>query len=183
MSYDLRLIKPKPGEDPLVTAESESEEIGTTPPDPTKEAAKRRVADGLIDKNPKLRVFQFDYGKVAEFKKITVDEAKLRFRHLELNGPEEGCNGIQITLFDDEASVTVPYWYTLERATETFREIWDYLEIMTRETGYDPQVGRILDLASDFEEVVSAYSGTVGQVQKKFGVTERKPQKPWWQFW
>ena len=65
---------------------------------------KRRVADALIAHNPKLEVFQFGYEEIAEFEKITVKQARRKYRHLELNGPEEGTNGIQITLFDDEAS-------------------------------------------------------------------------------
>jgi hypothetical protein len=41
------------------------------------------------------------------------DEARVRYRHVELNGPENG-NGIQITLYDDNASITIPYWHQPE---------------------------------------------------------------------
>src|SRR5438445_2635711 len=133
MSYDFRLFKQRAGEDALVTARADSDGFPTTPPDPQKEALKRRVADALIARNAQLRVFQFDYDAVAKSQKISVEEARLKFRHLELNGPEEGCNGIQITLFDDEASVTVPFWREGDKAADTFREIWSYLEIISRE--------------------------------------------------
>jgi hypothetical protein len=41
---------------------------------------------------------------------ITEDEARVRFRHIELNGADDG-NGIQITLSDDTADITVPYGF------------------------------------------------------------------------
>src|SRR5438876_211965 len=108
MSYDFRLFMPTPDEDPLVTARRDSEEFSATPRDPKKEALKRRVADALIASNPRLTIFDFGYGEIAKIENISVEEARIRYRHLELNGPDDG-SGIQITLFDDEASVTVPY--------------------------------------------------------------------------
>src|SRR5881394_2911913 len=111
MSYDFRLFKRRAGENELVTAKADSEGLPTTPADPQKEALKRRVADALIAGNPQLAVFQFDYAAVAKSQNISEDQARIKFRHLELNGPAENCNGIQITLFDEEASVTVPFWH------------------------------------------------------------------------
>jgi len=186
MSYDFRAFRPKPGEDPLVTAESDAESEELAPIDPAKEASKRRVADALIAKNPTLEIFELDYEEIAKFEKISVEEARLRHRHLELNGPGEGGNGIQIALFDDEASISVPYWHSGDKANKTFQEIWEYLEIITRETGYlvyDPQFGRILNLSQDFAEVLSRYVGVVGHVQGKVPVSAEKAGKPWWKFW
>jgi hypothetical protein len=39
------------------------------------------------------------------------------------NGPTEETNGIEITLFDDEASVTVPFWHQGAAARRVFEEI------------------------------------------------------------
>ena len=153
MSYDFQLFRPRAGEDPYVTAQRDSEEFDDSPPDPPKEALKRRVADALIAHNPKLEIFKFGYEEIAKFEKITVEQARLKYRHLELNGPEEGSDGIQITLFDDEASVTVPFWHEGDKAADTFREIWSYLEIISREAGYriyDPQLDRILEPSTGF---------------------------------
>lgn len=164
MSYDFRLFKRRAGEDPHVTAQRDSEEFAATPLDPQKEALKRRVADALITHNPKLEVFQFGYEEIAKHEKISVEEARLKYRHLELNGPEEDSTGIQITLFDDEASVTVPFWHKGDQATDTFRKIWSYLEIISRETGYliyDPQIDRVFEPATSFEDALACYSGVV----------------------
>lgn len=164
MSYDFHLFRPRAGEDPYVTAQRDSEEFADSPPDPQKEALKRRVADVLIAHNPKLEVFQFGYEEIAKFEKITVEQARLKYRHLELNGPEDDCNGIQITLFDDEASVTVPFWHERDKAADTFRELWSYLEIISREAGYlvyDPQIDRVLEPSAGFDDSLSCYCGTM----------------------
>jgi len=184
MSYDFRLFKRRDDEDPLVTARADSDELPTTPPVPQKEALKRRVADALIAHNPKLQIFQFDYDAVSKALKISVEEARIKFRHLEINGPESG-NGIQITLFDDEASVTVPFWHEGDKAADTFREIWSYLEIISREADYliyDPQVDRVIDPSAGFDEALACYAGAMRQIHKILaaGGTERRP---WWKFW
>ena len=162
MSYDFRLFKRRAGEDPHVTAKRNAEESTTTPADPQKEALKRRVADALIAHNPKLEVFQFNYDAIAKHEKISVEQARLRYRHLELNGPEEDSDGIQITLFDDDASVTVPFWHEGDKAAATLRKIWSYLEIISRETGYliyDPQIDRVFESAAGFEAALASYTG------------------------
>ncbi len=121
----------------------------------------------------------------TKLQKISVEEARLKFRHLELNGPEEGCNGIQITLFDDEASVTVPFWHEGNKAAETFREIWSYLEIICREAGYliyDPQVDRVFDASAGFDDALACYTGTMQQIRKTLPGDSAK-RRPWWKFW
>lgn len=185
MSYDFRLFRRRIGEDPLITAQRDPEEFAATPLDPEKEALKRQIADALIANNPKLQVFQKDYEEIAEFEKISLEEARLKYRHLELNGPEEECNGIQITLFDDEASVTVPFWHEGEKAEETFREIWSYLEIVCRESGYliyDPQINRILDPSTGFEDSLACYTGAADRITPAI-VDWFQREKPWWKFW
>ena len=183
MSYDFRLFKRRTGEDPHVTAQRDSGEISAAPPDPQKEALKRRVADALIAHNPKLEVFQFRSEEIAEFEKTSIEEARLKYRHLELNEPEDGGNGVQITLFDDEASVTVPFWH--DNAAAVFREIWSYLSIISRETGYviyDPQIDRIIDPSGDFDEALACYAQAMRQIHQidQAGATTKRP---WWKFW
>ena len=74
--------------------------------------------------------------RYRSFENITVEDAKKKYRHIELNGPTEETNGIQITLFDDEASVTVPFWHQGAAARRVFEEIWSYVEIIEREGGF-----------------------------------------------
>jgi hypothetical protein len=185
MSYDFRLFKRKANEDALVTARADSDGLPSTEPDPQKEALKRRVATALIAHNPQLKVFEFDYAAVAKSQKISEEQARIRFRHLELNGPEENCNGVQITLFDDEASVTVPFWHEGEKAADTFGEIWRYLDIISREAGYliyDSQIDRVIEPSAGFDDALACYSGAMRQIHKA-SPASGTARRPWWKFW
>jgi hypothetical protein len=157
MSYDFRLFLPQSGVDALVTAQVEPRESG--PPVPAKEARKRAIVEALMKADPALEVFQFGFDEIAKSQNIRVDEAKVRFRHLELNGPEDGP-GIQITLFDDDASLTVPYWHTDKKAKAVFAQIWEYLKVIQRVAGYqiyDPQMECIMDSESTLERAAKCY--------------------------
>jgi hypothetical protein len=168
MSYDLRLFLARPDvEDPLQTARAEeSEEINPGPPIAAKEARKQEIATALAKTDPALKVFQFGFDEIAKFQRITVEEAKVRFRQMELNGPEDGP-GIQITLLDDGASLTVPYWHKGKKAKAVFAKIWEYLLVIQKISGYqvyDPQFDRIIDLMSDLNEVTKRYTDIVARV-------------------
>src|SRR5579863_3739463 len=132
--------------------------------------------------NPQLKVFQFGYEEIARFEKISIDEARLKYRHLELNGPEGG-SGIQIMLFDDEASLTVPFWH--EEPLGIFRETARCLEIISREAGYlvfDPQIERVVDPSAGLDDSIASYSAVMDRIQEKFPTGKTKP-RPWWKFW
>jgi hypothetical protein len=57
---------------------------------PAKAARKQAIADALMKVDPALEVFQFGFEEIAKFLKIAIEEARLRFRHIQLNGPEGG---------------------------------------------------------------------------------------------
>lgn len=188
MSYDLYLLRPTAGKDPIEEAEAlfneDVDEIDPGIPDPQKDATKTQLAKQLQLINPSLEVFQFDYGEIAKSLKISEQEARSQYRHIEIN-EADGGKGIQITLYDDTASLTIPYWHTGEKAGEVWREAWQYLECLEREGGfstYDPQLDRMLKLVSDLEEVRKRYADGTGVI-KQAVVEMTKPPKPWWKFW
>ena len=183
MSYDFRLCLPQAGRSREEIATADEEDLGISDPVPAKEERKQRVSAALIARNPALEPFAFGFNEISKFQNISVDDAKKMYRHIELNGPTEGSNGIQITLFDDEASVTVPFWHHGAAARRVFEEIWSYLEIIEREGGfftYDPQVERVLDLQKDFEASLSCYDDASREIADYFAVPQKKP---WWHFW
>jgi hypothetical protein len=188
MSYDLHLFKPFPGEtieDALKRSFPESEELNPGAPVPEKETLKKRLAAALIKKNPNLEPFKFGFKDVAEMLGTSEEEAELRWRHIELNGPEDG-NGIQITLYDDTASITIPYWQEGEKAESTFREVWDYIEVFRSEAGYvayDPQLERVVSRISDMPDVLRSYGRGRRVVEKLSNELHAKAQKPWWKLW
>ena len=174
MSYDLYLFKPESGVDPLATAialldqEEQAGEINPGQPHPDFEHRKQQLATMLMQHNPALSIFRFGFGHIAAIEGSSEAEARIRYRHLELNGLDNG-NGIQITLFDTTASITIPYWHHTQAAHQTFQEVWRYLSLLEREAGfraYDPQLDKVLDLASDFAVVVTQYGKGVAQVDQ-----------------
>lgn len=96
--------------------------------------------------------------------------------------------GIQLTIAGPTATVTVPYWHAGSRATEIFREIRTYLEILHREGGYsayDGQLERILDLGADgadLNESLAAYVSVVPRMPQLVR-DSAGDRKPWWRFW
>ena len=192
MSYDLHLVRIPPGADAQAVVDAsvamdEEAQLNPGEPDPAKEETKRRLAAALQAVNPLLTAFPFNYSELARLEKITEQEARRRFRHVELNGPEDG-NGIQITLFDDTVTITIPYWHHGYKAQQAFREIWSYLEVLEGGGGlrsYDPQLERGLSLGTDFQAVLAKYGDGVGFTdQVAADITDpSRPDRPWWRFW
>lgn len=190
MSYDLYCFEPVDGEDPLATAErkfladEEADEGECVALDQALVARQERIAQVLEREHPELTRFVFDYEAIAKSRGISVEAARSECRHIELNTPEEG-SGIQITVWEDSVSVSVALWHRGEAARQVLKELWSYLETITREGGmavFDPQMNRVLDLSRDGEDVLREYGGgaeaTAGLTRS---AAERK--RPWWRFW
>jgi hypothetical protein len=80
---------------------------------------------------------------------------------------ENLTDGIQISFRTNAIFFMLPYWYKGEQAQTIFKKIWKYVAIIQDETGYiayDQQLGRVLDLATDFDDVVRIYLWTIGQM-------------------
>jgi hypothetical protein len=189
MSYDIELIR----RDSFASFEDwagrplEDEETANPgPPDPAKEREKQRLAAALREANPALEPFQFGFAEIAQAQGISIDEAQLRWRHIELNGPDDG-NGIQITISDDLVSITIPYWHQGEAAQRAFDKIWSYLRILQDVgglTAVDPQIEKFLDLSTDQPAVLARYSAVVARIPETIPDAEqRSKRKPWWKFW
>ena len=175
------LFKPRAGEPPEETAMRDREEGPLSPPDPEKEALKQKVAKALVEHDKTLEVFKFDYREIARIRKMTIEQARQEFRHIELN---DESTGMQITLFDDEASISVPYWHQGEKAQTVFRRMLDNAAVICREAGYvvfDPQSESVIDPGAEPEEMVGVYTSQVGQLRADTAV--KSTRRPWWKFW
>jgi len=189
MSYDIHLVLADSGDNRLesvrtLVERSDEAGINSGPGNPEKEARKQRLLGLLLRDNPDVQPFQFNYAVIAAQDGISEDEARIRYRHIELNGPDDG-NGVQITLYDDTADITVPYWHQPPRASIVFEEMWRYLDILEREGGfavYDPQLDRLLDLATDRPFVLKEYGKGVSLTSRIIADVEGR-KKPWWRFW
>jgi hypothetical protein len=169
MSYGLDLVRLPPGVDPDEAYKEQSEarerqlaegrRRDPGPIDPKKEEVKGRLAAALMARHPSLKLAQRDYAELAKSKGIDVSEAKRLFRNLELN---EERYWIQIFLFDDAAGASFTFSGSAEECTEALRLLWDCLEILESEGGYstyDPQIGKVLNLSSDFVHVLKNACG------------------------
>jgi hypothetical protein len=182
MSYDFMLFTPRPGVDPQVLFETDEEEAERGPRDPAIEAKKKKVIEALVTHDARLDLFKPNFDKIAKLHKISPAEAYDRMRHIEINDAAQKTSGIQITLFDDSAALTIPYWHKRDAAERVLRQAWGYIDIMCRECGYevyDPQLGRVIDINS-FDDVLWTYAS---MTERMDGMLGRAPKKPWWKFW
>lgn len=168
VSYDFRLFLPRPDEDPLVTARRLAAIDAASPTETQKETRKRQIADALLSRIPTLQTYQFPYHQIASFERISPEQARDKYRHLELSSPDGG-NGLLVTLGEDEASVCLPFWHEKDKANKAFQEVWVCLETICRQAGYvvyAPQMERLLDLGSDAAEALACYTRAVNQLRE-----------------
>lgn len=125
------------------------------PIDPHKEELKRSAAKALIALHPQLSQFHWNYEKIAKSKSIDESEARRRFRETQLT---DGF-GLEITLFDETAALTIPFGPNAEDMLSRAWECFRLLESMNHYSVFDSQVGKVLDLTRDFELVLNALKG------------------------
>jgi hypothetical protein len=184
VSYDFYLFAAGEGVDPRAVAAADEEGFESGPRDPAKEAAKRKVADALIAHDPGLELSAFDYDDIARLHRMRLDVAYERVRHLELTDVSAGGSGAQIMLFDDSASVTVPFWHEGAGARADLERVWTYIDVICRATGYevfDPQLDRVIDRGA-FGDVFAHYDRAMRLVKDIAGPPVKR-RRPWWKFW
>ena len=191
MSYDLSLRRVPDDTDPLtywrtvLRDDSDVREAASTPPGHDADDRKLALCEALQSLDTNLKPFDFQFPQIAQHLGITEEDARRRYRHIELNGPQDGP-GIQITLFDDEVSVTVPYWHSGARARNVWVVIWTYLRLLHDIGGmsvYDPQLDKVVDLDRDLPVVVKSYLSGLQYTESLFPLPRADKCRPWWRFW
>jgi hypothetical protein len=163
MSYEIHLLHVQTGEVPRAIFErhldQRARELNSGPAEPAKEAEKERLARALMRFHPALVRAEFDFAGVARIEDLEEHEARRQYRHVELNADD--YTGIQITLWDDTAEITFPYWHNGEQALSVLYQVWECLSVLTKWGAFvpfDPQLDKVLDLESDFSKVWHVYS-------------------------
>ena len=160
MSYDLYMLDPVEGEDPMETLERRASD--ESPPGPDVVARNRRIADALLAAHP-------------GWTDTTPDASDW----IELDDGE----AIQVGVSEHEASITFPYWDSLD-TDRLLRDIGSASEVIARETGwklYDPQLEQFLDPARDgaaFREAFGAGTAAVNRIAEEHAAPQARP--PWW---
>lgn len=180
MSYDLILFRPREGIDPRDIATADDEIIQRGARNPLAEAMKRKIADALLAHDRQLDIFAPDFDEIAKLHKLPVEEAYERFRQIEIN--DTASSGVQIALYDEHASITVPFWHKCAAARDVFERLWVLIEIACREGEFevfDPQLDQTIT-AQSFNAVLERYARVTARMDDVLG---RSPRRPWWKLW
>lgn len=101
------------------------------------ESRKRDLADLLLKLKPAFEEFRLRHEEIATFEKITVKEARRKYRYIQINGP-----GVQFTIFDQCILIGVYSKIDVE-------EMDAVLAALSAEGGFvlfDPQSDVLIDL-------------------------------------
>lgn len=190
MRYDLYLVRPD-GDPSAAAARAAAVLEGDADPGPLRPEAegwKQGLAATLTELDPRLQVLPLDFAALAELSGLDEAEARRRNRQLELVGPDDG-SGVEVTLLDDAAVVSLPRGLTRDRAARAWRETWSLLEVLARCGGlavWDPQLRRPLALGTDIGAAMDEYDGGAGRAKAPGALlagAASAASRPWWRFW
>ena len=104
------------------------------------ESRKRRLADCFLRLKPSYSEFQVDYAAIANYENIKIDEARRKYRYIELNGSDDPPEA-QVVISD---RYVVIHWHS-----GTSPEDMDAIVAVLSYEGdfvlYDPQADQVLD--------------------------------------
>jgi len=188
MSYDFYCYRPSSDKPSAEEAQGiiVAQENGTFRDDPDAREIKEKIAAALINFNPRLERFIFDYSKIAEMNKVSEEQARARWNHIELNPPEKDL-AIQAWIHWDHVLFSIPYWYTGARADQVFAQLLAYLRIVKEAAGffaYDPQINRAFN--PEIEKMMldnSEYARISTNLPAIIAQGQAAQKKPWWKFW
>ena len=187
MSYDVYCYRPSSilpsAEEAQALVQSEQDAIRRD--DDEARQIKTALAAALLKYNPRLEQFSLDRNEIAKVMKITYEEAKDRWNHIELD-PPEGDLAIQLEIHWDHVSLTVPYWYKGAKADEVFNQLSDYLRLIRETAGffaYDPQTDRAFDPEKEEFGNHGEYDRIAENLPAIIAQGQTNKRKPWWKFW
>lgn len=182
MSYDIYLYKSKSGRPDLGEANACLDDSENRNSDSGLKDLKKQILKALLDFNPRLEVFKFDYAEIARHQKISVEEAKRQFNYIEINTPDEDL-ATQITIYDNNVALTIPFWYSGDKAQDLFKTVDQYLKIIHKASGYfvyDPQTESVYNPSDKSFDGLQTYESGSAYIDKLCTDTQTNP---WWKFW
>lgn len=191
MSYDIYAYRPKLPTPELSEAEAAMEDSGD-PNESAPSAEAERIAAALMQANPRLERFEYDYAQIAETQKITVEDARRKYHAIQLNpanlaDASKSDLALQVEICSRTVFITFPYWYGEADAAKVFAQAHEYLQVIRKEAGYfayDPQIERAFDPEKEFPSGQEVYSSIVKQMPQLLASARRNSKKkPWWKFW
>ena len=187
MSYDFYCYRPTSNSPSKEEARAaiESEECTAYRDDDEAQVFKRTLAEALTKYNPRLEIFRPDHEKIAESMKISIEQARPHWNHVELN-PPEGDLAIQLQVNWERVFITIPYWYTGVAADRVFELLASYLNVIRKTTGffaYDPQTDRAFDPERESFVDHAEYDRIAENLPSIMAHAKAENKRPWWKFW
>ena len=97
---------------------------------------------------------------------VEITEHERESRELSQSG-----TGIDLSVFGDEVTITVPYWHAGDEAAKVLRDVFALAAVVEKETGltaYDPQVERPV-AETPPQEAVLVMSRVTGDLRSRYG--------------
>jgi hypothetical protein len=169
MSYDLTMLEVREGE----TVESALERAEeSNRPAAEGDRVRRETIAALLEHDPKL-----DVHETARYTELTsLDEAW----------------PVQVTVYGDQASITIPYWHSGDAASTALAAVWQLVEIIHDRTGwilYDHQLDGQVDIAAgpgrllgDYEHGTSFLDEVAAEVLGSEAERGQRRRKRFWLF-
>jgi hypothetical protein len=157
VSYDNHLVLVRPGETVRDAARREQALTMFSPQE--MKTRNDRIVAAMNTRYPEFEKFESDH-------------------HIELNDVKGGT-GIQVGLYADSGSISVPYWHN-ENAASVLQKVGDVLSTVLDNSefrAFDPQTEQELNAGSFLSQPAPAVYA--------FGAAalQRVAKKPWWRFW
>jgi hypothetical protein len=112
--------------------------------DPECERRKRELADLLLRLKPTFREFNVDFQTIADWEKVSVDEARRKYRYIEVDGSSEPAEA-QFVFHDN---YVVIHWYS-GTPFEEMDAILYSLSLAGDFVVFDPQSDEVYDLREE----------------------------------
>jgi hypothetical protein len=161
MSYDLDAFPLPSGQTAEEYVESDAREklaLDDAPPTDEQRAAMERAATALLEVDPSAERFD--------------DEQSI----------ELTTDAMQVSLFPQEAAISIPYWFMGEDAEAALARAYAYARVIAETLGYtiwDPQTGQVVDPLGDRSDAEATYGWGYEKTQQ----IARPAKRPWWKIW
>ena len=171
-----------------IAEEGPQREQDPGPLTPSAEARKQRINKAVTTMEPQLKPFEFNHDELARLAGTTIEDAKRRWRYIELSDTEDG-SGIHIELHDDWAFLSVPYWHDGPTAEIVFRRVWEVTRAIASAGAYwvyDRQLKQFLNLETDFDELLRNYcegEELASAAMNRIATHGVRRPRAWWQVW
>ena len=160
MSYDLEAFRVPPGTTAREFYESDALGEDDSPPTPAEREEMERLAEALMAVDPAAeRIDGADF--------IEID-----------------TEAMQVSLYGNQAAITVPYWFQGGEADRVMTRAFEYAAVLAEVGGYtvfDPQTDEVVAgvPSADAKRVYASTSAMVDEIARE----ESAEPAPRWKFW